>query len=210
MTATKRASRYTWVTWLPKLMAGEISCEWAPWFRTNHANWDRPPEDFAMWRVKHTRLLREIKIQKEAEGYTVYTERQNEFSYVRDSGLVMQGRPDLVLVRGNETIVVDAKTGVPKASDNLQVMIYMFGLGRCHPRFKGKEIGGQVAYQNNVLEIAPDAIDESFLREFEYFLDIVDSETMPVRVPSHGECSFCNIGHGDCPERMAGAVTTDD
>ena len=28
-----RGGNYLWVTWLSRLMAGEVSCTWAAWFR---------------------------------------------------------------------------------------------------------------------------------------------------------------------------------
>ncbi len=27
---------YVWVTWLPRLLSGESSCEWASWFKAQH------------------------------------------------------------------------------------------------------------------------------------------------------------------------------
>ncbi len=44
--AVPRDGNFVWVTWLAKLMVGEVNCEWAPWFRTRYEKWDRPPSDF--------------------------------------------------------------------------------------------------------------------------------------------------------------------
>ena len=56
--ALLRDSPYIWVTWLTKLLAGENSCEWAAWFRSQHEgwSWERVPGAFDLvgWQLKHT------------------------------------------------------------------------------------------------------------------------------------------------------------
>ena len=39
---------YLWVTWLPRLLSEESSCEWASWFKAQHEgwSWSRVPSDF--------------------------------------------------------------------------------------------------------------------------------------------------------------------
>ena len=32
----RRDQPYIWTTWLPKLLTGENSCEWAIWFKANY------------------------------------------------------------------------------------------------------------------------------------------------------------------------------
>lgn len=206
MPATLRESRYVWVTWLSRLMAGEISCEWAPWFRTNFKDWDRPPSDFdeAQWRVAHTRLLRDIRSARRGFGEESFVERQGQFYYERDSGLVLSGTPDLVTVTGNEGIVHDAKTGKQRASDAVQVKIYMHCLPLAHAAFRGKLLSGRVVYADHEINIPAGAVDREFVDQFEYFLDILDSNEEPERIPSEPECGFCNIGAGDCPGRFPG------
>ena len=187
-------------------MAGETSCEWAPWFRTNYQNWDRPPSDFDLttWQIAHTRLLREIRQKSSAQR--VLVENQAQFYYERDSGLVLSGKPDLVLLDGTDGVVVDAKTGQPKASDRIQVMIYMRCLPEAHRLMGDTELAGRVVYQDgHVIEIPPERIRGEFEDQFQYFLDILDSDDEPARVPSERECGFCNIGAGDCPERVVAA-----
>ena len=43
-------------------------------------------------------------------------------------------------------------------------------------------------------------MDAEFERNFNYFLDILDSGTPAIKVS--GECRFCDIGKADCPERI--------
>ena len=61
--AERRDFPYIWATWLPKLLTGENSCEWAVWFKAHYQGWDRPPSDFnqSEWMVRHTALLNEQK-----------------------------------------------------------------------------------------------------------------------------------------------------
>ena len=79
--AQRREHPYIWATWLPRLLAGENSCEWAIWFKAHHQNWAKVPSDFnqAEWMLNHTSLLNEKKSQWEARRQKVYVEGQNSF-----------------------------------------------------------------------------------------------------------------------------------
>ena len=35
--AVPRETPYIWTTWLPRLLTGENSCEWAVWFKAHHS-----------------------------------------------------------------------------------------------------------------------------------------------------------------------------
>ena len=63
--AQRRERPYIWTTWLPRLLTGENSCEWAIWFKAHHQNWAKVPSDFnqAEWMLNHTSLLNEKKSQ---------------------------------------------------------------------------------------------------------------------------------------------------
>ena len=54
----RREHPYIWATWLPRLLTGENSCEWAAWFKANHQGWNRVPSDFNQtdWLLNHTAL----------------------------------------------------------------------------------------------------------------------------------------------------------
>ena len=36
MVQLRATGPYLWVTWLPRLLSGESSCEWASWFKAHH------------------------------------------------------------------------------------------------------------------------------------------------------------------------------
>jgi len=69
MTKT-RDGLYVWITWLSKLMAGEVKCVWAPWFRTRYTGYRKAPSDFqlAVWTVEHTQHLNELIKERSALG----------------------------------------------------------------------------------------------------------------------------------------------
>ena len=99
MAQPRATGPYVWVTWLPRLLSGESSCEWASWFKAQHEgwSWSRMPSDFdqAGWLMNHTSLLNQQRQRWEAQGYTVLTEGQNSFN-LRGSSAVLAGKPDLV------------------------------------------------------------------------------------------------------------------
>ena len=115
---------YIWVTWLPKLLSGLNSCEWASWFKAQHYSdsWARMPSDFDLskWLTAHTALLNESRVTWERKGYSALTEGQNHFN-LRGNSAVLAGKPDLVARKGDGVKIIDAKTGRRPAGDDLHV-----------------------------------------------------------------------------------------
>ena len=95
MAQPRATGPYVWVTWLPRLLSGESSCEWASWFKAQHEgwSWSRMPSDFdqAGWLMNHTGLLNQQRQKWEQQGYTVLTEGQNSFN-LRGSSAVLAGK----------------------------------------------------------------------------------------------------------------------
>ena len=195
---------YIWVTWLPGLLTGERSCEWASWFKAQHYgnSWARMPSGFdqTQWLLDHTALLNESRGTWESQGYSVLTEGQNHFA-LRGGSAVLAGKPDLVARKGDEVIVVDAKTGKPSPSHNVQVMIYLYALPKALEQYRGLALKGQVVYSDHVIDIPSEAVDEAFVRNTGQLISRLASETPARRVPTPGECQFREITHTDCPER---------
>ena len=208
---------YIWVTWLPKLLSGQTSCEWASWFKAQHYSdsWTRMPSDFDLtrWLTAHTALLNESRVTWERKGYSALTEGQNHFTLRGDSA-VLAGKPDLVARKGDGVKIIDAKTGRPSPADALQVMIYMYALPRALERYRGLKLTGQVVYSDHVVNIPAEAVDEAFVRNMGQLITRLASEMPARRVPSPGECRFCEITPADCPERAEESPpeegTTDD
>lgn len=200
-----RDGLYVYVTWLSRLMSGEVGCKWASWFKTHYTEWERAPSDFqlAVWTVDHTQLLDELSKERSEQGEAVYREDQNQFRVRRPSDLVIAGKPDLVVIdQSDKCTVIDAKTGKPRQSDIIQVMLYMMFLPYASPLYRGKDLSGCVAYKTgNKTDIPANTIDDAFKKSVTYFLDILESSEAPERVPSSVECNYCDITNTDCPER---------
>ena len=127
MAELRATGPYMRATWLPRLLSGESSCEWASWFKAQHEgwSWNRMPSDFDQtgWLLNHTALLNQQRQKWEQQGYRVLTEGQNSFN-LRGSSAVLAGKPDLVARRRDQITVIDAKTGRPSPAHTAQVLIY--------------------------------------------------------------------------------------
>ncbi len=185
-------------------MAGETTCEWSTWFKSNY-QYDKRPGDFDQvgWKVQHTRALRELRLERQATGEQVMIERQNSFRWERpDSSLILGGTPDLISIGDHDVRIYDVKTGARRESHQIQVMIYMYCLPREAPVYRQRLLHGTIVYADGRVDIPATAIDASFIGSFDYFLDILDSSTTPDKAPSASECRFCDIPKSECPERI--------
>ena len=130
-----RAHPYISATWLPRLLTGEKSCEWAIWFKANYQNWTRLPSDFdqTQWLLEHTNLLNEQKLQWQDRGHEVYVESQNSFR-LEGQTATLAGRTDQGVVNDDHALVIDVKSGREQAWHAVQVMIYVYAPcpGRYH------------------------------------------------------------------------------
>lgn len=197
---------YTWVTWIAKLLVGESSCVWASWFKTHYWKYDPVRSDFdtAGWNTRHTRALWELADRLAAEGCEVSIEGQNSFRLAgAESGAIVAGKPDLVALHPDGRVTVyDVKTGRERDSHQAQVKLYMYllpkvGGGRWH----GTAPEGGVVYGDGEVRPLP-AIDDEFRGAVRDLMRRLVSDTPARRVPSEQECRFCDIGPGDCPERI--------
>ena len=121
----RREHPYIWATWLPRLLTGENSCEWAVWFKAHHRDWTRQPSDFdqAQWLLDHAALVNERIRNWEVGGFDV--EAQNRFE-LRCRTATLAGRLDTIARREDGAVIVDAKTGQECPSHAVQVMIYLY------------------------------------------------------------------------------------
>ena len=208
---------YVWVTWLPRLLSGESSCEWASWFKAQHEgdSWTRVASGFDLtkWLTDHTALLNQSREAWERRGYSVLTEEQNRFN-LRGQSAVLAGKPDLIACKGDEVVVIDTKTGRSSTAHPVQVMLYMYALPKALERYRGLKLTGQVAYSDHVVDIPAEAVDETFVQRMGQLITQLASDMPARRIPSPGECRFCEITPADCPERVEEGPTeegiTDD
>ena len=206
--AEPRQSPYIWVTWLTKLLVGENSCEWASCFRAQHEgwSWNKVPStfDLAKWTVDHTALLGRVRAERTSQGYAVFEENQNQFTLRSTaSGIAIAGKPDLIARRGTQGLILDAKTGKPRASDTIQVMMYMWAVPQALRQYAGVAFDGKVVYYDHEETIPSSAVDATFVRNVGELIQRVSNPTPARKVPSPHECGFCPITSADCPERAA-------
>src|SRR5262249_9613018 len=123
-----RETPYVWVSWVASLLSGDRNCEWAAWFRAHYHHIKRPNNfDSTSYQIQHTALVSQFRNQQVSDGYTVTVEAQNEFRMKGKAG-ILSGMPDLVALKGDAGVIVDAKAGMPKGSHCAQVMLYMWAL----------------------------------------------------------------------------------
>ena len=206
-----RAHPYIWVTWLPRLLTGDNSCEWGAWFKSHYQDWTRQPSNFdqAQWLLDHTALLNQHKAQWEATGHDVYVEHQNSFR-LRGHTATLAGRPDLIIPRGDDALIIDVKTGREQPWHIVQVMIYQWALPKALPQYKHARLAGEVVYPNHIARVPKGALPSQFIDQLASTIRRIAAYTPPTRVPSLQECRFCNISAADCPDRMDDELAFDD
>ena len=205
MAELRRNGPYIWITWLSKLLTGENSCEWAAWFKANHESrsWEKVPSPFGQtgWLLEHSARVVEVRSEWESDGYRVFTEGQNAFA-LRGRSATLGGKPDLVAVKDGGGTVIDIKTGQPSPAHNVQVMLYMYAVPKALPAYRDMAFNGIVAYPGHTVDIPATAVDGRFVEHVGRLVRRLASDSPARKVPSLGECRFCNITAADCPERV--------
>ena len=197
---------YVWVTWLTKLLTGEVSCEWAGWFQAQHdrKSWTALPSDFdsTTWQIEHTAARNKYQEKLEDRGFDVSTENQNYF-HLKGKTATVGGKPDLIAMKGNRGIIVDIKTGQPRTSDHVQVMLYMYAVPKAFPeKYRDVVFEGRVAYGEHEVPVPSSAVDGKFVERFSELIRRLASNEPSRKVPSYGECGFCKIPVSECPDRV--------
>jgi hypothetical protein len=197
--AVQRPEPFIWASWLAKVMAGRVSCEWQFWFQTHHRLLSKQPSSFDSvgWQIGHTRLLSEVRREASARDLQPQIEFGVTFK-LPEVDAKISGKADCLIVDGSDVTVLDCKTGNAHQSDRVQVMIYMYGLST-YPQFARSRIRGAVIYRDDRVEIP--YLPEHFESDLTYFAQMLAAGEMPLRQPGP-DCSFCTIAAIDCPERI--------
>ena len=165
--AQRREHPYICATWLPRLLTGENSCEWAVWFKAHHQDWTKNPLRVQPSRVDaETALhcLNEQKTQWEARGQDVYVEGQNSFR-LRGQSATLAGRPDLIVVRNHDALIIDIKAGQQQRSHYVQIMIYMYALPRALPQYQHAKLSGEVIYPTRTVRVPMGGLHTQFIKD---------------------------------------------
>lgn len=205
MAVSRQDGPYIWVTWLTKLLVGENSCEWSAWFKAQHEgwSWDKQPSTFdsVAWQIDHSAQIASNRRRWEDEGYTVFTEDQNSF-VLRGRSAKLAGKPDLIVKRGDDAVVVDIKTGRAVPSHSVQVMLYMYAIPRSLGQHKGVSFDGKIVYDDYEIDIPSSAVDTKFVSNVSELILRLAADRPARRVPSARECQYCKVTSKDCPERV--------
>ena len=206
--AQRREHPYIWATWLPRLLTGENSCEWTVWFKAHHQDWTRTPSDFNQteWMLNRTSLLNEQKTQWEARGQDVYVEGQNSFR-LRGQSATLAGRPDLIVVRNDDALIIDIKAGQQQPAHFVQIMIYMYALPRALPQYQHAKLAGEIVYPTRTARVPMGSLHTQFIKDLGALIRRLAADKPATRVPSPHECRFCDITADDCAARVNGDPT---
>jgi len=200
----RREDPYIWVTWLTKLLAGESQCEWSAWYRAHHKEYDKLPVEFdiARWTVDHNELVNARREQLLDEGYDVHVEDENAFKRRGKTGIVVSGKPDILAIKDGRGVIEDCKTGRPRTSDQLQVLVYLLLLPVKNPRTANVALSGRVVYRTGSVDVPASGMDDTFRQRFVDLVHRIGGDKPLAKAPAWSECRWCDIGPADCLPRV--------
>src|SRR5215469_7974841 len=125
--AVPRDNPYIYVTWIAKLMSGEHQCAWAAWFKAHYTHEKLPSRgSLEGWQANHNDLLQRRRSILARDDFRVFVEAQNKFTLPSKDGRVsIGGKIDIVAVKPGGVVIEECKTGLPRNSDLMQLLIYM-------------------------------------------------------------------------------------
>jgi hypothetical protein len=67
---------------------------------------------------------------------------------------------------------------------------------------KDLTLNGRVVYQDSTVDIPASKLDQEFRDRFKRMVHAVGGVDVLKKVPSWGECRWCDIPKSECPERI--------
>ena len=141
--------------------------------------------------MDHTALVNEARESGEKLGYKVFTEDQNFFT-LRGKAATLAGKPDLIAVKVNDLVIVDAKTGKPNPAHSIQVLTYMYAVPRALPEYKGMEFRGHILYPDSKVQIPVSGPGRQFIDRLGALVRRLADENPARKVSSASECRWYN------------------
>lgn len=194
-----------YVTWIAKLLGGD-SCKWAIWFKTHYwyKKFEEPTRTFDLlqWSRDHAALVQRRLAELSRDGWAVRLEDQNAFK-LEGLGAILAGKPDLVGESREAVLMSDGKTGSERPSDLWQVLIYLWAWKKRFPHDQ-RMVSGEILYgqDDRSVPVSAERLTESVIGEIVGIIKAVSGEIPPAKVPSWNECSRCDIGPFECPQRV--------
>jgi Holliday junction resolvase len=193
--APRPKGKYVYPTWITKLLAEENKCWYSAWYKAA-LKYEKRPDDperaefFRTWTAKHDAITQRRAAELRREGWTVKVEEEGEFR-VRGKNGTISGKPDIVAMRGDDVLVVDAKSGRPRQSDHWQVLLYVLLLPMDWLKGFTGTVKGEVEYENNTVFVRP--LTDKEKTKITDALKLVTGGVAPDAVPSQGDCRYCDI-----------------
>lgn len=152
-------------------------------------------KNYISYKMRHQSFLKQRKQFWIAEGYSVSCEKQNLMSFLTKKGAKFIGNPDLYVKEINH--FEELKTGKPKESDIVQLMLYMAAAPYIHGL---SEIpSGQVRYSDGSFkDVLPEEITQEFKDQVTQLIGVLVADQIPEPEPSQRDCRFCTFNNY-CP-----------
>lgn len=201
MASTKRSGLPEfWTTTIAKALSGDQPCLLAAWLSGHYRLDKRQREngaELAIWKTNHTAQLQAHVEKMKAEGWKCSVER---FFKVTGQAAIISGKADLVVQQTDKRPrIIDIKSGTPRESDVLQVMIEMVMIPHAW-NSPGMIFDGEVVYDTHTVAITPAQADQVKPRIFA-MLKHLGLSRPPDAAPSSSACRFCDVSSADCPDR---------
>lgn len=206
-----RDRKFVWPSWITKLLSGESRCWYSAWVKA-HYKYEKVPDDpdraafFAEYNVKHDRITEMRAAELRADGWLVKVEDEGSFRVKGELG-DLSGKPDIVAMKGDVALVIEAKSGKRRRSDHFQVLLYMLFLPMAWLR-GFTDVRGEVAYADGSVDVRPITVEEK--AQITTALRLVMGTTAPEATPSKMDCLYCDIARCSyrykAPEGSAGGL----
>lgn len=180
-------------SWLSKPLIGESQCLLQYYVQVHYKL--SPNRSFVSYQIEHQSFLMERKQFWRAEGCSVSADKVNKISFVTKRGPQFIGNPDLYVKELNH--FEELKTGNPKDSDVIQLMLYMAAAPYV---YRLQEIpSGEVRYSDgSCIAVLPEDITQKFKDRVTQLIGIFVADQIPEPEPSESDCRFCKFNQY-CP-----------
>lgn len=202
-----RGKTFIHPSWLAKALAGDRHCDYSLHLQANYKI-PKTDRDFDLlaYKSKHQAAIERTVKPLISQGYQVHIENANSF-WVNSGNAVISGTPDIIAIKGDDVIIIDNKTGKPRACDQEQVKLYMALIVSVKLHGITKIPLGKVIYDNySPVVIFPEEITEEFRARARNLVKMLKSTTIPLPTPSYRECQWCPVAHV-CSHKMEDMAT---
>lgn len=191
-----RHNTYMHPSWLGKGVAGSSQCLFSLYAQANYKLPSKDSDfDPQRYKIQHQALMMDTVKQLKADAYTVYVEGTNSFWVnMNDGKAAISAQPDIVAIRGTEVLIIDCKTGKPKACDRAQVMLYMLLVPVVQLHGMSRIPEGRLVYRDYAsMDIPATEITEDFKTQLRDLVRTLKADVPPSPVPSVFECQWCRL-----------------